>query len=118
MFSVRETPGRGLGAVLQAAGDRCGAIEASGLGWSVATERIAVDRGDELNSDWSLPRCEDIPGYYATVRPDTHGSVTATASSKATIRWSCLGAAVGLLARCSRRAACSRLAASSSRTRM
>jgi hypothetical protein len=47
------------------------AIEASGLGWSVAKEPIAVDRGDDPSSDWWLPRCEEIPGFFATVRQDT-----------------------------------------------
>ena len=73
MFSVRETPWHGLGAVL----DRppatiADAIEASGLGWRVAREPIAVDRGDAATvDDWWEPRCEEIPGYYATVRQDT-----------------------------------------------
>jgi phage/plasmid-like protein (TIGR03299 family) len=66
MFSVRKAPWHGLGVVLVAE-----AIEASGLGWSVAKERIAVDRGDEPDDDWLLPRWEQIPGYYATVRQDT-----------------------------------------------
>ncbi len=73
MFSVRETPWHGLGAVL----DRppatiAEAIEASGLGWRVEREPIAVDRGDAATvDDWWEPRCEEIPGYYATVRQDT-----------------------------------------------
>jgi len=47
------------------------AIEASGLGWRVAREPIAVDRGDAATvDDWWEPRCEEIPGYYATVRQD------------------------------------------------
>jgi len=72
MFSVRETPWHGLGAVL----DRppatvADAIEASGLGWRVKREPIAVDRGDAATIDnWWEPRCEEIPGYYATVRQD------------------------------------------------
>ena len=71
MFSVRETPWHGLGAVL----DRppatiAEAIEASGLNWRVEREPIAVDRGDAA-TDWWEPRCEEIPGYYATVRQDT-----------------------------------------------
>ena len=59
MFSVRETPWHGLGAVL----DRppatiADAIEASGLGWRVKREPIAVDaatrrRGDAATvDDW------------------------------------------------------------------
>jgi Domain of unknown function (DUF932) len=35
-------------------------------GWS-----IAVDRGDDPSSDWWLPRCEEISGFFATVRQDT-----------------------------------------------
>jgi phage/plasmid-like protein (TIGR03299 family) len=72
MFSVRVTPWHGLGAVL----DRppatiAEAIEASGLGWNVAKEPIAIDRGETSVADWSAPRCEEIPGFYATVRQDT-----------------------------------------------
>jgi hypothetical protein len=47
------------------------AIEASGLGWSVAKEPIAIDRGGTPSADWWVPRCEEIPGYFATVRQDT-----------------------------------------------
>jgi hypothetical protein len=72
MFSVRETPWHGLGAVLdEPPATVAEAIEAAGLGWSVAKEAIAVDRGDEPSSDWWLPRCEEIPGFFATVRQDT-----------------------------------------------
>ena len=73
MFSVRKVPWHGLGAVL----DRppatiAEAIEASGLGWRVEKEPIAVDRGDAAlaHNIWD-PRCEEISGYYATVRQDT-----------------------------------------------
>ena len=73
MFSVRETPWHGLGAVLERPPATIAeAIEASGLGWRVAREPIAVDRGDAATvDDWWEPRCEEIPGYYATVRQDT-----------------------------------------------
>jgi phage/plasmid-like protein (TIGR03299 family) len=72
MFSVRVTPWHGLGAVLDRPPASVGeAIEASGLGWSVAKEPIAIDRGDASAADWSLPRSQEIPGYYATVRQDT-----------------------------------------------
>ena len=72
MFSVRVTPWHGLGAVLERPPASVGeAIEASGLGWNVAKEPIAIDRGDASAADWSIPRCEEIPGYYATVRQDT-----------------------------------------------
>lgn len=72
MFSVREVPWHGLGAVLDTPPVTVAeAIERSGLGWQVKREPIAVDRGDAAASDWSVPRCEAIPGYYATVRQDT-----------------------------------------------
>jgi phage/plasmid-like protein (TIGR03299 family) len=48
------------------------AIQVSGLGWRVEREPIAVDRGDAATvDDWWEPRCEEIAGYYATVRQDT-----------------------------------------------
>jgi phage/plasmid-like protein (TIGR03299 family) len=73
MFSVRETPWHGLGAVLdEPPATIAEAIEASGLGWRVEREPIAVDRGDAATvDDWWKPRCEEIPGYYATVRQDS-----------------------------------------------
>lgn len=72
MFSVRVTPWHGLGAVLDRPPATVGeAIEASGLGWDVAKEPIAIDRGEMPDADWWIPRCEEIPGYYATVRQDT-----------------------------------------------
>jgi hypothetical protein len=72
MFSVRVTPWHGLGAVLERPPASVGeAIEASGLGWSVAKEPIAIDRGDASAADCSRPSREEIPGYYATVRQDT-----------------------------------------------
>jgi hypothetical protein len=73
MFSVRETPWHGLGAALKRPPVTIGeAIEASGLAWRVEREPIAVDRGEAATvDDWWEPRCEEIPGFYATVRQDT-----------------------------------------------
>ena len=73
MFSVRQTPWHGLGAVLdQPPATIAQALEASGLGWRVEREPIAVDRGDVATAqDWWEPRREAISGYYATVRQDT-----------------------------------------------
>jgi hypothetical protein len=73
MFSVRETPWHKLGAVLdRPPASIAEAIEASGLNWRVDREPIAVDRSDVATvDDWWEPRCEEIPGYYATVRQDT-----------------------------------------------
>ena len=73
MFSVREVPWHGLGAVLPEPPKTISeAVALSGLGWGVKKEPIAVDRCDVVMPDsiWE-PRCEPIPGYYATVRQDT-----------------------------------------------
>ncbi len=73
MFSVREVPWHGLGAVLERPPQTIvEAIELSGLGWRVEREPIAVDRGDVAMADsiWD-PRCEEIPGWWANVRQDT-----------------------------------------------
>jgi phage/plasmid-like protein (TIGR03299 family) len=73
MFSVRETPWHGLGAVLDRPPTTIAeAIELSGLGWRVEREPIAVDRGDvaTVESIWE-PRCEQIVGWWANVRQDT-----------------------------------------------
>lgn len=73
MFSVREVPWHGLGAVLEHPPRTIAeAIEASGLGWRVEREPIAVDRGDVAMADsiWD-PRCEAISGWWANVRQDT-----------------------------------------------
>ena len=73
MFSVRETPWHGLGAILDEPPTTIAeAIERSGLGWRVEREPIAIDRGDVATAnDWWLPRCEEIPGWWANVRQDT-----------------------------------------------
>jgi len=69
MFSVRETPWHGLGAVLdQPPATIAEAIEVAGLGWGVAKEPIAIHRG---GTPPDLSRAEEIRGYYATVRLDT-----------------------------------------------
>jgi phage/plasmid-like protein (TIGR03299 family) len=71
MFSVREVPWHGLGAVLDTPPATVAeAIERSGLGWQVKREPIAVDRSEAETEDWWLPDAEPIPGYYATVRQD------------------------------------------------
>jgi phage/plasmid-like protein (TIGR03299 family) len=70
MFSVREAPWHGLGAVLERPpASVAEAIAASGLGWRVEKEPIAVDRGP----DWQLEmqRYERVSGCFATVRQDT-----------------------------------------------
>lgn len=71
MFSVRETPWHGLGAVLPAAPRSVAeAIEASGLGWSVSKEPIAHVCTRDVEGEPTV--CwEQIDGYYATVRQDT-----------------------------------------------
>ena len=73
MFSVRQTPWHGLGAVLdQPPTTIAEAIERSGLSWRVEREPIAIDRGDAATvDDWWLPRCEGILGWWANVRQDT-----------------------------------------------
>jgi phage/plasmid-like protein (TIGR03299 family) len=73
MFSVRKGPWHGLGVVLdEPPATIADAIQASGLNWRVEREPIAIDRGDVTTAhDWWQPRCEQIPGYYATVRQDT-----------------------------------------------
>jgi phage/plasmid-like protein (TIGR03299 family) len=68
MFSVRGTPWRGLGAVLDRPPATVGeAIEASGLGWSVAKRRLAIDCGADLPD---VLRYRGFTGHYATVRQD------------------------------------------------
>jgi phage/plasmid-like protein (TIGR03299 family) len=63
MFSVRQTPWHGLGAVLERPPATIAeAIELSGLGWRVEREPIAVDHANGP---------ERIGGYWATVRQDT-----------------------------------------------
>lgn len=69
MFSVREVPWHGLGAVLdRPPASVAEAIEASGLGWSVGKRRLAFDCGADLPDGL---RYRDFAGYYATVRQDT-----------------------------------------------
>jgi phage/plasmid-like protein (TIGR03299 family) len=73
MFSVRQVPWHGLGAVLdEAPATITDAIERSGLGWRVEREPIAIDRGPAATvDDWWMPRCEEIAGWWANVRQDT-----------------------------------------------
>jgi phage/plasmid-like protein (TIGR03299 family) len=73
MFSVREVPWHGLGVVLaRPPATISEAIGASGLRWRVEREPIAVDHREMVSlNEWWEPRCEEIPGYWATVRQDT-----------------------------------------------
>ncbi len=72
MFSVRSVPWHGLGAVLERPpASVAEAITASGLGWGVAKEPIAVDRRSAPLTDVSVGCWEAIDGFYATVRQDT-----------------------------------------------
>lgn len=65
MFSVREVPWHGLGAVLDRAPSTVAqAIHESGLGWTVQKKEIALAQLDAA----PVP---PIPGYFATVREDT-----------------------------------------------
>ncbi len=71
MFSVRQVPWHGLGAVLERPpASVAEAIEASGLGWRVEKQPIAV-RHDNVPVGWEGPFHEEVPGFYATVRQDT-----------------------------------------------
>jgi hypothetical protein len=82
-------PWHGLGAVLdEPPATVAEAIEASGLGWRVAKEPIAIDRGEAPGGDWWLPRCEEIPGFYATVRQDTREVLGIAIASCRTTRYS------------------------------
>jgi phage/plasmid-like protein (TIGR03299 family) len=66
MFSVRATPWHGLGSVLERPpASVAEAIEASGLGWSVAKRPLALAVPDGVEPG------EPIEGFYATVRQDT-----------------------------------------------
>ncbi|HXD54951.1 MAG TPA: DUF932 domain-containing protein [Solirubrobacteraceae bacterium] len=65
MFSVRQVPWHGLGAVLdQAPSTVAEAIQASGLGWTVEKRDIALSQPDGAPEP-------PIPGHFATVRNDT-----------------------------------------------
>jgi hypothetical protein len=73
MFSVRQVPWHGLGAVLdQPPATIAEAIERSGLGWRVEREAIAIDHGPAATvDDWWMPRCQEVRGWWANVRQDT-----------------------------------------------
>jgi len=72
MFSVRETPWHGLGAVLERPpASVAEAIEASGLEWAVSKRPIALTDQGEPASPWAQRREREIAGFYATVRGDT-----------------------------------------------
>jgi phage/plasmid-like protein (TIGR03299 family) len=72
MFSVREVPWHGLGAVLERAPVSVAeAIEVSGLGWSVVKTPIAVDHALDGAEPAAEGRYQPIEGHYATVRQDT-----------------------------------------------
>jgi phage/plasmid-like protein (TIGR03299 family) len=61
MFSVRDTPWHGVGAVLESPPSGVAeAIELARLGWGVEKVPLALCRGSE-----------PVEGYYATVREDT-----------------------------------------------
>jgi phage/plasmid-like protein (TIGR03299 family) len=71
MFSVREVPWHGLGAVLERPpASVAEAVELAGLGWSVEKKPIALHHGG-TPPDWARPLSDAIPGYFATVREDT-----------------------------------------------
>ena len=68
MFSVRETPWHGLGAVLERPPATIAeAIEASGLTWRVAREPIAIDRGDAatVGAQGFISNCTSAIDQYA-----------------------------------------------------
>lgn len=68
MFSVRDTPWHGLGAVLdRPPASVAEAIEAAGLGWSVIKKPLAVDLGSSLPD---VCRYRKLLGHYVTVRQD------------------------------------------------
>lgn len=87
MFSVRQEPWHGLGAVLERPPRSVAeAIEASGLGWMVAKQLVAV--GDGESGAWSPDDAgrawRSVEGYYATVRQDT-GDVLGIVGERYTI---------------------------------
>jgi phage/plasmid-like protein (TIGR03299 family) len=72
MFSVREVPWHGLGAVLDKAPDSIEeAIHLSGLAWDVVQKPIAYHSLNSLDE----PTFTAIPGYFANVRSDTGASL-------------------------------------------
>jgi phage/plasmid-like protein (TIGR03299 family) len=75
MFSVRELPWHGLGAVLEQPPRSIDeAREKSGLGWAVATAPVLVERRPAGTDDYGRERPAELgraPGYKATLRSDT-----------------------------------------------
>jgi phage/plasmid-like protein (TIGR03299 family) len=75
MFSVRELPWHGLGAVLeQPPGSIDEALDESGLGWAVATASVLFERRPARTDDFGRERpaqLERAAGHKATLRSDT-----------------------------------------------
>jgi phage/plasmid-like protein (TIGR03299 family) len=77
MFTVRELPWHGLGAVLEQPPRSIDeALDKSGLGWAVATAPVLVERQPAWTDGYGRERpaeLERAQGYTATLRSDTGG---------------------------------------------